>query len=212
MSVIISCDLRKQFGAVRDQKTRPTCLAFAVSDVHGSLLFPYLPLSVEYLYYHAVQLMPGRDPHTGINLTSARTSLKNSGQPGELDWPYQASLPSDLSLWAPPTGCAVHSRDSSMSQDDFPKICANLDVDRAVVICMELSESFYKPLADGTLPHTAGLKTGNHAVIAVGHGSSATEQCLLVRNSWGALWGLDGHAFLSRSYLFNRIIATLVLS
>lgn len=213
MSVTIACDLRHQFGAVRDQKARPTCLAFAMSDVHGSLYSPYLALSVEYLYYHAVQLMVPRDPNAGVTLESACRSLRSPGQAKEADWPYQVNLPVDLSAWAPPTGCTVHRRDSTMSLDGFGQVCSHLDAGRPVVVCVELSESFYFPLADGTLPsRSPDPKTGTHAVIAVGHGSTGGEPCLLVRNSWGTSWGLGGHAFLSQSYLTNRILSTSVLS
>jgi hypothetical protein len=184
-----------------------------MSDAHGSLHSPYLPLSVEYLYYQAVQLMDARDPHAGINLGSASRALKNPGQPGESDWPYQIILPADLGLWAPPQGCTVYCRESAASQYDFSQLCASLDAGSPVVVCMELSERFYTPLMDGTLPlKSPDPKTGIHAVIAVGHGSTAAERCLLVRNSWGPSWGLGGHAFLGQAYLSNRILSASVLS
>jgi hypothetical protein len=213
MSVTIACDLRRKFGAVRDQSARPTCLAFALSDAHGSLHAPFKNLSVEYLYYNAVQRMPLRDPHAGVNVDSACASLKNGGQPIEDIWPYQNYLPIDLNGWTPPANCTVYTREGAVQQDDFGRICAQLDAGRPVVICMELSESFYYPIVDGTIVRrTPDPKTGNHAVIAVGHGVGESGSCLLIRNSWGTSWGLAGHAFLDEEYLASRILSTTVLS
>jgi len=212
MSVTILCDLRNRFGAVRDQKARPTCLAFAFSDAHGSLHVPFRPLSVEYLYYNAVQFMPVRSPHAGINVDCASKSLSDTGQPTEDIWPYQINLPSNLNEWRPPANCTVYTRKASVQQDNFGQICTHLNAGRPVVVCLELSESFYTPMPDGTVVQKSpDPKTGNHAVIAVGHGVNATARCLLVRNSWGPSWGLAGYAFLNEGYLVNRILSTSVL-
>ncbi len=213
MSMTIVCDLRHKFGIVRDQGARPTCLAFALSDAHGSLHAPFKNLSVEYLYCNAVQLMPIRDPHAGVNVDCACTSLRDSGQPDEDIWPYQISLPSDLNGWNPPANCTVYTREGTVQQEGFGRICTQLDAGRPVVVCMELSESFYYPIADGTImQRSPDPKTGNHAVIAVGHGIGGSGPCLLIRNSWGPSWGLAGHAFLHEGYLANRILSTTVLS
>jgi hypothetical protein len=89
MSISIVCDLRSKFGAMRDQQARPTCLAFATSDAHGALFAPFEMLSVDFLYYHAVQLMPGREPKNGIHLQAAEAALQSEGQPQEIVWPYR---------------------------------------------------------------------------------------------------------------------------
>src|SRR5258708_38222177 len=54
MSAIkIAKDLRSMFGPVRDQGQRPTCLAFAASDLHAAVRGAWAPLSCEYIFYHA---------------------------------------------------------------------------------------------------------------------------------------------------------------
>ena len=97
MSVSIIRDLRGLFGEVRDQGLRPTCLSFAISDMHAALLQPFQFFSVEYLYYHAVQRMSGCDPRVGINANAAVKALLKDGQPVENQWIYHPILPSDLS-------------------------------------------------------------------------------------------------------------------
>ena len=50
-----------------------------------------------------------------------------------------------------------------------------------------------------------------HAVVAVAHGLIGTERAVLVRNSWGADWGLAGHAWLPETYLAPRLTHVALL-
>jgi papain like protease len=209
MSVNITRDLRGEFDGVRDQGTRPTCLAFAVSDAHATLLPAFRFLSVDYLYYHAVRRMPDQAPHKGITSDTAVEALVNDGQPLETDWPYQLKPPLTLSALAPPAGCHVFRGALSFVERSFDEIRKVLDNGIPVVLCFRISESFYLPNIEGIIEvKNPDPETGRHAVIAVGHGTTDKESCVLVRNSWGATWGIGGHAFLERSYLEKRLILT----
>jgi hypothetical protein len=81
-SIAIKTDHRQLFGPIRDQGPRPTCLAFAISDLHAALRGPWEPLSCEYLFYHA-QRRANRKPHEGTLLTSALDAVRHEGQPHE---------------------------------------------------------------------------------------------------------------------------------
>jgi hypothetical protein len=50
-----------------------------------------------------------------------------------------------------------------------------------------------------------------HAVIAVAHGTVNSQMAVLIRNSWGPLWGLGGHAWLTLDFLTSRLIGTATL-
>src|SRR5208283_720238 len=100
-SVNIKKDLRGLFGPVRDQGSRPTCLAFAASDTHAALRGRWSPLSCEYAFFHA-QRRGGRLPTVGAVLPEMLATLREDGQPAEASWPYLSILPSDLSYWKPP--------------------------------------------------------------------------------------------------------------
>ena len=113
MSLVISCDLRPAFGPVRDQGSRPTCVAFAVSDTHAVARGAFAALSVEHLYYYAVQRTPGAHPNDGVSLPTILEALRLDGQAAEAGWPYLNSLPVDLTSWSPPaTATPVFKRDS----------------------------------------------------------------------------------------------------
>jgi C1A family cysteine protease len=67
-------------------------------------------------------------------------------------------------------------------------------------------ESFESPAVEKTgaldLPKPEEKSVGGHAVMAVGYDDS-TER-FLIRNSWGADWGLQGYFTMPYVYLENR--------
>ena len=50
VTVEVDVDLRGEFGPVRDQGSRPTCLAFAASDSHAGVRAGWRPLSCEFAF------------------------------------------------------------------------------------------------------------------------------------------------------------------
>ena len=212
--VTLTKDLRSQFGPARDQGSRPTCLAFATSDLHAaSRSAPFAPLSVEYLYFHAVQRSNPPKPHRGVRLKAIIEAMKLDGQPIESDWPYLANLPYDLSAWTPPSGLSVFRKAMSSGKPSPAIVIAALDNDRAAMLCLRASEAFYRPNGIGVVERIKNdPDTGNHAVVAVGHGSLGGDHLILVRNSWGADWGINGHGWLHEEYLSARLLSFSLMS
>src|ERR1700741_3543585 len=126
MAIYILCDIRHRFGPARDQGARPTCLAFAISDAHAALREPWTALSCEFAFYHA-QRRAGRPPTAGARLPEMLATLKEDGQPLESDWPYLASLPSDLDSYRPPENLAVFRRNGESRPVGVDEIIARLD-------------------------------------------------------------------------------------
>jgi hypothetical protein len=208
-------DLRPLFGPARDQGARPTCLAFAASDTHAGLRDGWAPLSCEFAFY-AAQKRAGRPPTSGALLSTMLDALRLDGQPDEKGWPYLAAVPADHRLWTPPaTVGPLYGRNGQRDGTDLSSILAALDRDTPVLMLTMLSRSFFQPRGDGVvdpandeLPEPAQ----RHAVVAVGHGTVDGIPAILIRNSWGPGWGLEGHAWLTERFLAPRLFATANLT
>lgn len=207
----IVCDLRPLFGPARDQGARPTCLAFAASDAHAALRDGWAPLSCEFAF-HAAQKRAGRPPSSGALLPAILDALRLDGQPEESGWPYLAAVPDDHGLWTPPAVVGpCFGRNGQTEGIDLSPIIASLDQDRPVLMLTMLSQSFFLPRSDGVIDPVKDEfpePTQRHAVVAVGHGAVDGAPAILIRNSWGADWGLDGHGWLTEHFLGPRLFAT----
>ena len=212
-SVAIRCDLRAAFGDTRNQGDRPTCLAFALSDAHSAARGEVEALSVEHLYYHAVQRTSKGHPDDGVALPAAREALRLDGQSVEAGWPYLASVPADLTQWTPPSGATpLYRRDTHHTTPKLADVIARLDSGRPVVLILMLGERFYTPTGGLVTIGPNDADTDYHAVIAVGHGEGATgEICILVRNSWGQDWALEGYGWIAGPYIESRLKLTLTM-
>jgi hypothetical protein len=211
--VTASKDLRSLFGVTRHQRLRPTCLAFAASDTHAAVRGPWLPLSCEYVFYHAQQ-RASRPPTAGALLSAILAALEHDGQPAESGWPYLPALPSNPAKYRPPHNVgAIFRRSGSLAPALLDSIVAALDLDRPAIVLMTISRAFFLggAMVDADsqeVPEPAR----RHAVIACGHGKVDDHRALLVRNSWGDSWGDRGYAWIAERYLAPRIFAIALLT
>ena len=212
MKITIDKDLRGLFGSARDQDPRPTCLAFAASDAHAGARPGWAQLSVEWAYYHALQRDNAR-PHDGVRLGTMLATLREDGQPVEAVWPYIASCFTDIAGYCPPpTSNSSYRRDSTLLKASINEIVAHLNRDRPVLFTMSISRGFFCAPANGVVAVSEPLEPKRvHAVVAVGYGHADTDQFIIVRNSWGQGWGLNGHAWLSVDYLEPRLLGAATM-
>lgn len=209
MSLIVSCDLRGSFGDIRNQGARPTCVAFAVSDAHAVTRGAYEALSVEQLYFHAVQRTSGGHPKDGVSLTKTLEALRLDGQSVESGWPYLDALPADLATWVPPkTAAPVFKRHAAAM---VASLLAALDAGQPVVVTFMASMAFCMAPAGIVNPVTSDTDVDWHAVVAVGHGLIGGTPFILVRNSWGQSWGDAGYGWVDLEYLSQRMRDLIML-
>lgn len=212
-TIVTTKDLRPRLGAARDQGPRPTCLAFAASDLHAGIRPGWDPLSCETAFFHA-QRRAGRPPTVGATLPHMLEALEHDGQPVEAGWPYLAQVSASGSGWAPPALTSESfKRRGSSAAPDWSRLIGLLDHGFLVVLMLTLSKSFFGPVqgvvqvANDEQPDPA-LR---HAVLAVGHGYVDGAPAILVRNSWGLSWGEAGHAWLSHDFIVRRLFGMALL-
>ena len=203
MTILIEHDLRPMLAPVRDQWDRPTCLAHATSAAHEVSRGSSALLSPQYLHYYAVNGASA----IGCGFPAMIDTLRDHGQPLESDCPYSIDEPD--SLWRPPSGVAVFRRAAQQSLGDAI-IRPAIEASSVAVLGLHLSASFRRP-APPWIIRPDGTMRGLHAVAAVGLGSEAGKQLVLIRNSWGADWADDGHAWLDEDFVQAHVIEVLVM-
>lgn len=209
----VSHDLRHMFGPVRDQGQRPTCLAFAASDTHAGARSGWEPLSCEFAFYCAQQ-RAGRPPSSGATLAHMLDALRLDGQPHEAGWPYLATTPASAAAWCPPPSPGLlFGRDGHQNPASFAAAHAHLAAGSPVMLLLALSASFFTPTTGvvAPTPDETPQTSLRHAVIGVAAGKVDGQGAILVRNSWGAGWGVDGHAWLTESFVTPRLFALATL-
>ncbi len=196
------------FGGVRDQGDRPTCLAFAMSDL-GKYHVGCDVLSAEYLYRGAALKTVGWQPGDGTYLSQAIGVAKGVGLPHESTFPYEPAEPV-LPIPPLPVGSPeTHFKTTFSKLGILPAadIAARLAAGEPVGMIIKLTPEFFAA-AGGVIPFSPlVLPDERHAVIAVPSGESFKSGYTRIRNSWGNTWGDAGHAWLHDDYVNTHTVA-----
>ena len=167
-------------------------------------------MSAEFLFFHAAQLMPGKNVVAGLTFTAVKQALHAEGQPDEREWPYTTTQPNP---WTPPTVSQRWYGSLEAPAPDVQAIIAALETQLPVILGVRLTPEFIGLRAAPYIIPRGGRGFGGHAVLAIGladdreHGS-----LILIRNSWGANWGESGCGWLSVDYLTDKLIGHRVVS
>lgn len=206
----VRIDLRAAWPAARDQGGRPACLACASSDAHSYSRDFNQPLSAEFLFFHATQLMPTPAKARGLTFTAADQALRQQGQPTESEWRYSHTQPVP---WAPPTVSQRWYGALSPGVPDKSAVIKVLEKKQPVVLGLKLTAAFLAPSRAPHIIPASGSGYGGHAVLAVGFGHHVQfGELILIRNSWGPRWGDMGHAWLCANYLDDKLIGSRLLN
>ncbi len=200
----VEVDLRGVLLAVRDQASRPTCLAHAVSAAHEHARGVTAHLSPEYLHFFASKGSP-----TGSSMDEVAEALEIEGQSEEIHCPYLSNEPPPG--WKPPTGLTVFRRASEPKNTTPAAVEGWIRSGFVPVLGLSLPEPFFHPVAPWIISSTGPVR-GLHAVVGVGLGRHQGNRVFLIRNSWGGDWGDGGHAWLDDRFLSLHLREALLLT
>lgn len=200
--ITVQADHSCELGAVRQQGKRPTCLAFAASDLN-SFSNSTSHLSVEYLCHHAARLTGDWQPGTGFSTDSVLGAVATPGQPHEDSYPYRCEE-HDAPLQAPAAGLGPLVCSQTQARGLATTQVLDAVAGGAVVgLVIAVTKSLFYPKQGLIEFDSLVLPDQYHALVAVGTGIHTTtgEPYVLVRNSWGPSWGIAGHAWVPASHL-----------
>ena len=165
---------------------------------------PFLDRSRLFIY-NAARVMEGTiDKDDGTYVSAGVKVAGIYGCPLESDWPYDHKYV----FVAPPP--EIYQKASTFKVSQYLSVATgNVEAARKIlaqgypiILAMDCFESFLSPqvMRNGwvTKPGPKEKNLGGHAVVIVGYNDS--NQCFIVRNSWGPLWGIQGYFFMPYTY------------
>jgi C1A family cysteine protease len=168
-------------------------------------------LSVEYLAHHAVAATPNWEAGHGLGFPAVGVALAVPGQPLESTYPYQATQ-HDQPLKIPPsTVGALHTSVVKQTSMDSQTVITTLQTKKPVCLGLAITNEWFA-VKDGVIQYSTSYTTDLHAVLGVGLGidPATGEHYVFIRNSWGASWGSNGHAWLPGRYLKTHLVASFI--
>lgn len=213
----VAVDLRGKLPPAWHQESIGSCTAHSCAGLLA-WLYPGFIASRLQLYYAARAIEGTADKDNGCQIRNAMKAMQKVGALPEDVWPY------DIARFAeqPPAGgdrrtIAAYSRLASETE-----MLSCLALRQPFVLAIQLPDYFEGDVSrHGVMPLPNGKPEmiGAHAMLCVGYDlefhanpdfvasgvdrASVDSTALLVRNSWGAWFGRDGHAWVPMSWATN---------
>ena len=115
--------------------------------------------------------------------------VKNGGLDSETDYPYKGKN-GKCNKKAQDVGVIADYKDVAPNSED--QLAAAV-AEGPVSVAIEADQRSFQSYKSGTMSGKCGKKL-DHGVLAVGYG----DDYWIVKNSWGATWGMDGYIQLAR--------------
>jgi C1A family cysteine protease len=208
-----SVDLRSMCSTVEDQGQLGSCTANALA---GSLEFlekkagkDFTDLSRLFIYYNERAMEGTINDDAGAQIRDGVKTLVNLGVCSEKQWPYVISKFTQKPSAACYKSALAHEVLSYHRILTLAEMRSCLAEGYPFVFGFTVYESFESAAVAKTgtlnLPKKTEKTLGGHAVMAVGYDDNTKR--LLVRNSWGADWGIGGYFTMPYDYASNQNLA-----
>jgi C1A family cysteine protease len=208
-----SVDLRPTCSPVEDQGSIGSCTA---NSLVGNLEFlenlnkqPFVDLSRLFIYFNERDLEGSTDSDSGAEIRDGIKTLATNGVCPEIDWPYDKDItikPIDQ-CYAEALKHTISSYTSISSLNDMLHCLSD---GFPFVFGFTVYDYFESTEISQTgilkIPTSDESTIGGHAVMACGF--NQTTKMMLVRNSWGSGWGINGYFWMPFDYISNVNLAT----
>ena len=204
-------DLRPQCPPVYDQGELGSCTANAIAgaiqydEIRAGIAPTWTPSRL-FIYYNERVLEGSIATDSGAQIRDGIKSIAAQGVCPEAEWPYDitrfAERPPD-----PAYADAVRDRVGSYMRvtQSLAQLKSCIASGFPFVFGFTVFSSFEGGDVAATgvipLPQPAESPIGGHAVVCVGYDDG--RQAFIVRNSWGAAWGVAGYGFMPYAYLLD---------
>lgn len=205
-------DLRQWASPVEEQGYLGSCVGNAIVGAYELLLNKEAPdqfvdLSRLFVYYNARLLEGEEDTDNGAFLRNGIKGVNKYGVCKESLWPYDINkfaIKPDVASYEDAKHRNIKNYYRLINLDD---ILDALNNNVPVVYGMEVYENFeYLTSSQYTLglPKDSEEAIGAHAVCLVGY--DLPKKHMLVRNSFGIHWGMNGYFWITFDYIESEIL------
>ncbi len=210
-----SIDLRSKCPPVYNQGQLGCCtgnaIAAAIEFDQMKQRNPAFVPSRLFIYYNERVIEHTVATDSGAQVRDGIKSVAKLGAPPEADWPYDIAKFADR----PPANAYAAAKKDLVSS--YSRVSQNmvqmqgcLAASYPFVLGFTVYESFEGPAVAKTgvvnMPGSGEKVVGGHCVLAVGYNSTA--RTFLIRNSWGAGWGMKGYFTLPFEYLLDSELSS----
>ncbi len=207
-------DLRESFKSVYDQGSLGSCTANALCSAfvfdQQKQNLPAFDPSRLFLYYNEREKEGTTQIDAGASIRDGIKCVNAMGLCEEKSWPYQI----DYYKTKPSSTCYKEAKFHKCVRykrlkNDLKQMQACLSMGKPFVFGFGVYDSFedvtlWNPKVDEMpVPNPEKEKLlGGHAVLAVGY--SNKRKSFLVRNSWGAEWGMKGYFLMPYKFITSE--------
>lgn len=209
-------DLRDKCPGVYDQLDLGSCTAQLIAfllqfdQMKQGKPAPFTPSRL-FIYYNERVMEGTVNSDSGAEIRDGIKSVNQLGAPPESDWPYIVKK----FKRKPPAKAYAHALDNQALK--YASVRQNLDQMRGCLAAgfpIGIGFSVYESFETATvakngvapMPGKDEEILGGHAVGVVGYDNSSSR--FLLRNSWGAAWGMKGYFTLPYAYLLDGNLAS----
>lgn len=204
-------DLREWDSLVEDQMQLGSCTGNAVTNAYELMvkkLYPeyFVELSKLFVYYNARVLEGTINEDSGASIKNAVKGVYNFGVCKEELWPYNIDKFDEKPSQESYKDAASRKLLKYMKVVSVNDLVNAVNYNYPVVIGMTIFEDFLSLNKDNYTLSENDYYTypiGGHAVTIVGY--NLEEQLFLVKNSFGADWGLNGYFYMSFDYVKDYV-------